>query len=100
MDDSRSRDRVFEATRILVRRSRTQFRRGDCSFSDEDLKTEGWIILRRRLRARMGARERKDKKASLMMMRGEMRMEEIDSGVELEEVDTTVWRMSPICIRS
>jgi hypothetical protein len=48
----------------------------------------------------MGARERKDKSASLMIMRGDIRMEEIDSGVELEEVDTTVWRMSPICITS
>lgn len=48
----------------------------------------------------MGARERKDKRASLMMMRGDMRMEEIDSGVELEDVDTTVCRMSPIWIAS
>lgn len=59
------RDRVFDVIRIFVRQSWTQPRReGRSSMGMAD----GWIIVRSRSRPRIGARERKDKKISLMMI--------------------------------
>ncbi len=86
---SRDRELVPEAKRILERKSCVQLRRMEDLSSDDGRVTDGWIMVRRRSRARIGARERKERKTSLRMRRGLMRREEIDSGVG-EGLEATV----------
>lgn len=63
--------------------------------SDDWRVTDGWIMVRRRSRPRIGARDRKERKTSFKMIWGVIRMEEMDSGVG-EGVEATVCRISPI----
>ena len=91
----RSRDRVLEAKRILERKSCVHFCRSEDLSSDDWRAGDGWIMIRRRSRARIGARERKERKTSFKMRRGLRRREEMDSGVG-EGLEATVWRISPI----
>jgi len=85
----RSRDRVLEAKRILERKSRVHFCRSEDLSSDDWRVGDGWIMIRRRSRARIGARERKERNTSFRMRRGLTRREEMDSGVG-EGLEATV----------
>jgi hypothetical protein len=60
-----------------------------------DAGTEKSMRERRRSRASIGARERKERRASLRIIHGEARMDERDCGFG-EGVEATVCRISPI----
>ena len=95
--------REREGMRILERHSCTHVQRDTRSsyaaneyfFEATGEGTERAIRERRRSRASMGARERKDRRISLRMIHGDAKREARDCGFG-DGVEATVWRISPI----
>jgi len=92
-------DAVRDGSLIVKRQRDTRSALEDLSFAGDDgdpgVGAEGVMSARRRSRARIGARERKERRASLNIIHGEVRREERDLGVG-EGCEATVCRISPI----